>query len=96
MAPLRVEVVYALASGEDAVRVEVSPGATLRDAIVISGICARHPEIDLARAKVGVFGRARPLDAAASHGDRIEIYRPLAVDPKAARRARAASRRTSR
>ena len=96
MAPLRVEVVYALASGEDAVRIEIAPGASLRDAILISGICARHPEIDLERTKVGVFGRARPLDAPAAHGDRIEIYRVLTADPKAARRARAASRRTSR
>src|SRR5712672_4588395 len=90
MAALRVEVVYALPGGEDAVSVEVAPGSTLRDAIQASGLIARHPEIDLERQKIGVYGKVKAADAPAAQGDRIEIYRALPVEPKEARRRRAA------
>ena len=90
MAPRRVEVVYALPGAEDAVSVEVAPGATLRDAIAASGLVARHPEIALDRQKIGVYGKVKAADAPAAHGDRIEIYRALLVEPKEARRRRAA------
>jgi putative ubiquitin-RnfH superfamily antitoxin RatB of RatAB toxin-antitoxin module len=90
MAALRVEVVYALPGGQDAVSVEVAPGSTLRDAIQASGLIARHPEIDLERQKIGVYGKVKAAQAPAAQGDRIEIYRALAVEPKEARRRRAA------
>ena len=86
---LRVEVVYALPSVADATRVSLRAPATLRDAIAASGVLERHPEIDLVRQACGVFGRRRPLDAALADGDRVEIYRPLAIDPREARRRRA-------
>lgn len=89
---LKVEVAYA---GEvpRVVRVEVEEGATLRDAIERSGLLGQGPGINLAVNGVGVFGRARGLDERVAAGDRVEIYRPLPVDPKAARRSRAAARR---
>jgi uncharacterized protein len=68
-------------------------GATLHDALQASGLLARHPEIDLATHKVGIWGRVRPLDAPLREGDRIEVYRPLKVDPKEARRQRYRSHR---
>ncbi|HWA39843.1 MAG TPA: RnfH family protein [Burkholderiales bacterium] len=91
----RVEVVYATPDGEDAVVVSLPPGATLLDALKASGIPARHPGIGAVR--LGVFGRERPGETPVAQGDRIEVYRPLAADPKEARRRRAAlSRRTTR
>ena len=97
MARMKVEVVYALPHGEDSVSLAVAPGATLREAIVASGMPGRHPEIDLSRQKIGVYGKLRPAHASAAEGDRIEIYRPLAADPKEARRRRAArARKTAR
>ena len=48
----------------------------------------RHPDIDLSVQKIGVFGKLRALDAPLAHCDRVEIYRPLLVDPKEARRQR--------
>jgi len=72
------------------VSVEVAPGSTLRDAIQASGLIARHPEIDLERQKIGVYGKVKAAQAPAAQGDRIEIYRALAVEPKEARRRRAA------
>ena len=89
MALLRVEVVYALPGAEDAVTVGVQGGATLLEAIQRSGVLERHPEIDPAALKIGVFGKLRPPQTLAADGDRIEIYRGLAMDPKEARRRRA-------
>jgi putative ubiquitin-RnfH superfamily antitoxin RatB of RatAB toxin-antitoxin module len=89
MDELSVEVVYALPEGADIVALRLPRGATLADAIAASGIPRRHPEVDLASAGIGVYGQLRPASGAAAHGDRIELYRPLAADPKEARRRRA-------
>ena len=69
-------------------RVAVPVGATLVDALRASGVLERHPQIDLARQAVGIWGRIRALDTPLKDGDRVEIYRPLQVDPKEARRRR--------
>ena len=90
---MKVEVVYAFGSDADCVSLSLPPGATLREAIAASGVLGRHAEIDLTRHKVGVHGRLKTLDAALRDGERVEIYRPLAADPKEARRARARSTR---
>jgi uncharacterized protein len=83
---LSVEVVYVLADRACAMTAAVEPGATLRQAIERSGLLERFPEIDLARHKVGVFGKLRGVDERISAGDRVEIYRPLLADPKERRR----------
>jgi len=86
---LEVEVVYALPGGEDAVTVRVARGATLLDAVRGSGVLDRHPELREKALKVGVHGQVKPAESAAKAGDRIEVYRRLALDPKEARRLRA-------
>jgi putative ubiquitin-RnfH superfamily antitoxin RatB of RatAB toxin-antitoxin module len=86
---LTVEVVYALSEAQDAVTLHLPPGATLRDAVVHSGLLERHPEIDLAVQKLGVFGAPAVADRLLADGDRVEIYRALVMDPKEARRRRA-------
>jgi uncharacterized protein len=88
-ATLTVEVVYALAGAQDAVTLQLAPGATLRDAVLRSGLLERHPEIDLAAHKLGIFGTPAGPDRSLCDGDRVEIYRPLVMDPKEARRRRA-------
>jgi putative ubiquitin-RnfH superfamily antitoxin RatB of RatAB toxin-antitoxin module len=85
---LSIEVCYALPDRQTLIPVELPDGATVRDAIGASGILARYPEIDLAHAKTGVYGKLAPLDAALADHDRVEIYRPLIVDPKVARQRR--------
>ena len=62
---------------------------TIEQAIQHSNILEQFPEIDLAINKVGIFGELRTLDEMVAEGDRIEIYRPLKIDPKQARRNRA-------
>ena len=85
---LSVAVVYALPEVQILVTLEVPVGTTLRGAIERSRVAVRCPEIDLAVNAVGIFGRRRGLDELVAAGDRVEIYRPLAVDPKEARRRR--------
>ncbi|MGH8669736.1 MAG: RnfH family protein [Burkholderiales bacterium] len=83
---LRVEVVHALPGGEDATFVELAAGATALDAVRTARVLERHPEIDLRRCKLGIYGKLVREDAPLADGDRVEIYRPLAMDPKEARR----------
>jgi len=90
---VKVEVVYARPDAADAVSLSLPPGARVRDALLASGMLERHPELSLAKQAFGIFGKRVPLDARLSPGDRIEIYRPLAMDPKEARRRRARKRR---
>ena len=85
----RVEVVYSPAAREvDRVALDVAQGATVLHALRESRLLERHPQIDLANAKVGVWGRVAPLSQVLREGDRVEVYRPLTVDPKEARRQR--------
>ena len=82
---MKVEVVYALAESAECVSLTLPPGATVRDALLATGL----PHGDL----FGVFGKRVGADHRLAEGDRVEIYRPLAVDPKEARRRRARRRR---
>ncbi len=90
MAKIRVEVVYALPHAVDAVSVELPEGATVGEAVAASRLIERHP--DIVRCAFGVFGRAVDPARRVVNGERVEIYRPLSVDPKEARRRRAAKR----
>ena len=90
---MRVEVVYALPLKQDVVSLDVAAGATVGEALAASGMLARHPDIDLRVARLGVWGRSTTLEALLREGDRVEIYRPLRVDPKDVRRRRAGRRR---
>ena len=58
----------------------------------MSGIVDEFPEINLEEAKMGLFGKAvrAPKDEVLREMDRVEIYRPLIIDPKVARANRAA------
>jgi hypothetical protein len=87
-ARLTVEVCYALAGEQTLIPVELPAGATLQQAIDASGILQRFPSIDLNTQKVGVFGKLKPLDTVLADHDRVEIYRPLLVDPKVSRQRR--------
>lgn len=72
--------------------VQVADGSSLRDAVRASGL-VEELGLALDALDLGVFNRPRPADSVAREGDRIEIYRPLTVDPKEARRVRAEVRR---
>ena len=84
--PLRVEVVHALPDRAEVVAVRLAAGATVRDAIAASGLKAEF-------GRLGIFGATVKLDTPLRDGDRVEIYRPLVLDPKEARRRRARRKR---
>jgi putative ubiquitin-RnfH superfamily antitoxin RatB of RatAB toxin-antitoxin module len=86
---IEAEVVYALPTAQRRYAVRLPDGATVRDAIESSGVLGEFGDIDLAAAKVGIFGHIVELQRPVITGDRIEIYRPLTADPKEARRRRA-------
>jgi len=85
---LAVEVVYAPRAGVvETVSLRLPKGAVLADALQASGLLQRHG-LPLPGLRVGVWSRQQPLDAVLRDRDRVEIYRPLSVDPKEARRLR--------
>ena len=86
---VNIEVVYALPNEQILLRKSVPAGTTVAEAIQASGILGKHPEIDLATNKIGIFGKLTKADTVLRGKDRIEIYRPLIADPKEVRRKRA-------
>ena len=88
---VQVEVAYATPEKQLILPLDVPEGTTVYEAAAQSGIDREFPEIDLEKADMGIFGkvvkdpRAHELRA----GDRVEIYRPLKIDPKQARANRA-------
>lgn len=88
----RVEVVYARPERQVRYTLQVNDGTTVQQTIEASGVLADFPEIDLKRNRVGIYGRLVTLDSTLRDGDRVEILRPLVIDPKEARRRRAAHR----
>jgi putative ubiquitin-RnfH superfamily antitoxin RatB of RatAB toxin-antitoxin module len=86
---VNIEVVYALPNEQILIRKSVPAGTTVAEAIQASGILGKHPEIDLATNKIGIFGKLTKADTVLRGKDRIEIYRPLIADPKEVRRKRA-------
>lgn len=84
----KIEIVY-VAVGQNPLRAEVIfvAGMTVANALDQSGLLDSHPE--LVGMPVGVFSRAVSLDTLVKAGDRVEIYRPLLLDPMETRRQRA-------
>lgn len=89
MSIIKVELVYALPEEQRIFQLEVEQGTTVEAAMKLSGILDQYPEIDLKKNKVGIYGQAVTLGTVLQHQDRVEIYRPLTIDPKAARKLRA-------
>ena len=97
-----VEIAYATPQKQKIITMQVMPGTTALNAAETSGIAFEFPEIDFATAKLGIFGKllgTKGLKSAAQYElqprDRVEIYRPLLVDPKEVRRQRAAKQKSA-
>ena len=86
--PIVVEVAYAEPGRQFLRRVGLADGATVADAIAASGI-ERDAGIVAADQACGIWSKAVQRDAPVHDGDRVEIYRPLVIDPKESRRRRA-------
>jgi hypothetical protein len=87
--PIRVSIVYSPGARQVFEEMlDLQDGATVRQAVQASGLLTAFPELDLRHAMVGVWGRKASASQVLRERDRIEIYRPLQVDPKVARRER--------
>lgn len=88
---ISVEVAYALPEKQKILALQVPEGSIAYDVALQSGITQEFPDLNLSDAKMGVFGKAiKPKTHVLQSGDRIEIYRPLLIDPKESRKERAA------
>ena len=88
-----VEVAYAMPDEQVILSIKVPTNSDVKQAIEKSGIQIKFPSIDLSKNKVGIFGKKTTLDHVLKNRDRIEIYRPLILDPKEMRRKRAAKKK---
>lgn len=86
---MNIEVAYARSEQQLIIEVQVPETCSVEQAIKLSGITSRFPEIDLSINKVGIFSQVCPLNTNLKENDRVEIYRCLLIDPMDARRQRA-------
>lgn len=86
---LEIEIVYGLADRQVLKSMTVAEGTTVREAALQSGLEVEFPELDLQQVPLGIFGKVVKDETVLRDGDRIEVYRPLLIDPKEARRKRA-------
>ncbi len=90
-----VEVVYALPQKQWQYRLQVELGDTVAHVIKTSGLLQECPALQLEQLKIGIWGRQVTLDKSVEAEDRIEIYRPLLIDPKQARLNKVSQERRS-
>ncbi len=87
---INIEVAYALKAQQKVVSLTVSPGTSARKAALLSQLDRMFPELALSTVPLGVYGERVSDDYIVVEGDRLELYRPLLLDPMEARRRRAA------
>lgn len=91
---MKIEVVQAGPGGCERVELDLPAGASVGDALRESGLGAGQ-ELPGGITAVAVFGVVVDLQAALREGDRVELLRPLLIDPKQARRRRAKAARAT-
>jgi putative ubiquitin-RnfH superfamily antitoxin RatB of RatAB toxin-antitoxin module len=79
---IKIEVVYALPHEQTLLKLEVPEKSTIADAVKLSGLQDKHPEIDLEKGKFGLYGKLSKTDVVLREKDRVEIYRPLIATRK--------------
>lgn len=85
---LEIEIVYGLPDKQVLKKLNVQNGCTVREAVCQSGLDEIFSELDLRTVPLGIFGKSVKYETLLRDKDRIEIYRPLLIDPKEARRKR--------
>lgn len=85
---VEIEIAYGTAEKQWLQRLQVVEGTTAREAVRLSGVKEMFPEADTEAAPLGIFGKVVKDNTVLRDKDRVEIYRPLLIDPKEARRLR--------
>jgi putative ubiquitin-RnfH superfamily antitoxin RatB of RatAB toxin-antitoxin module len=91
---VEVSVVYALAETQVLIDVTLPEGSTVGEAVARSGLLARFPEIASRPLACAIYSQPVQTSRRVEEGDRIEILRPLLIDPKENRRRTAARMRS--
>lgn len=86
MDKIRVEVVFGLPDRQSLIVVNSDAQASCNDVIDASGLARLYPESGIAELPIAIWGRPADRGDEAKHGDRIELLRPLQMDPRDARR----------
>ena len=89
---IKIEVAYALPDEQFLVELEADDAVSAMEAITRSGLFERYPELKQQELDIGIYSRAVTADTRLNNGDRVEVYRRLTIDPKEARRLRAAAK----
>ena len=85
---IEIEVAYALPENQILECLKVPYGTTVAQAVQLSGVCNKFPEIQPDNKNLGIFGKLVKPETILRNHDRIEIYRPIIVDPKEKRKER--------
>ena len=86
---MHIEVAYATAEHQWLIPLSVADNTSAQAAIEQSGILTLCPEIQQHPLHIGIFSQPITPTHRLNPGDRVEIYRPLLIDPKDKRRAHA-------
>lgn len=86
---MQVEVVFAMADRQVLQALDIPPNSTVADVIAASDLAGQFPDVDLMALQAGIWGHPVERNHAVQDGDRVELYRPLEMDPREARRLKA-------
>ena len=89
MATISIELVFALPDKQVLRSVTLEEGSTVADAISKGNLSGDFPGLEPEGMQAGIWGRLVDRDHVVSDGDRVELYRPLEIDPREARRLKA-------
>lgn len=89
-----VEVVFATPEKQVLKKLQVPRGASVAEVLARSDLARQFPGLVTEDAATGIWGKLVAADHVVDDGDRVELYRPLAIDPREARRQLAQAGRT--
>ena len=89
MSTISVELVFAMPDRQVLRSIDMPEGASVADVIEAGNLAREFPDLGLDELQAGIWGRPVDREQVVRDGDRVEIYRPLEMDPREARRLKA-------
>ena len=83
-----VEIAYAEPSRAILRELTLPAHSTVADALAASALVSEL-QLDMSQLTLGIWSKPVTMESVLVDGDRIELYRPLTIDPMDARRKRA-------